>query len=248
MSSAHAFGHQFGAASIPNVAPIVFVVDDDDTVRVSLGQLIHSQGWRPEVFESAGEFLAQSRPLVPSCLIIALSPADPNDLNVQKHIARERPEVPIIVISGYGDIPTTVQVIKAGAVDLLVKPFSNEILLGAIRQGLERSRVALDREGEIHDLRNRHASLTSRERQVMALVVSGLLNKQVAAELRITESTVKAHRGQVMRKMKADSLAGLVSMASQLQSSPQQSTWRAEGIISFAPKWNRIPSASLQPA
>jgi FixJ family two-component response regulator len=220
MSSLHAFGYQPELASFPKVAPIVFVIDDDASVRKSLEILICREGWEPEIFESAQELLARPRPRVPSCLILALS-ADLNGLEVQKQIARERAEMPIIVISGYGNIPATVQAMKAGAVDFLVKPFSNVVLLSAIRESLERSRAALDREMEMWDLRNCYASLTPRERQVMALVVSGLLNKQVGGELGISEITVKAHRGQVMQKMKANSLPDLVRMAAKFRPTRQ---------------------------
>jgi FixJ family two-component response regulator len=198
------------------VTPIVFVVDDDVSVRESLELLIRCQGWRPETFPSAQEFLDYPRALVPSCLVLDVSLPDLNGLDLQKHVAGERTDMPIIFITGHGDVPMTVQAMKAGAVEFLTKPFNDDVLLAAIRAALERSRVALSLETEMRVLRDRYASLSPRERQVMALVVSGLLNKQVGGELGISEITVKAHRGKVMQKMKADSLADLVKMATRL--------------------------------
>jgi FixJ family two-component response regulator len=221
MNLAQTFDHGMGLSSIPKVSPVVFVVDEDITVRETLELLIRSEGWQPQTFQSAREFLTQPRPLVPSCLILDLALPDLNGLESQKKIALERAEMPVIFISGCGDIPTTVRAMKAGAVDFLVKPFGNDVLLRAIREGLARSRVAMDREVELRDLRYCYVSLTPRERQVIALVVSGLLNKQVGAELGISEITVKAHRGQVMQKMKANSLADLVRMAARLQHARQ---------------------------
>ena len=197
--------------------PIVFVVDDDISVRESLQLLIRCEGWHPETFASAQEFLDRPRSLVPSCLVLDVSLPGLNGLDLQKRVAVERPEMPIIFITGYGDVPTTVQAMKAGAVEFLTKPFSDEVLLNAIRQAIEGSRVALGYEAEMQALRDCYASLTHRERQVMALVVSGLLNKQVGGELGISEITVKAHRHQVMRKMNADSLPDLVIMAARLR-------------------------------
>jgi FixJ family two-component response regulator len=196
--------------------PIVFVVDDDISVRESLELLIRCEGWQPETFAAAQEFLDRPRALVPSCLVLDVSLPGLNGLHLQNRIAVERTDMPIIFITGHGDIPMTVQAIKAGAVEFLTKPFSDEVLLSAIRQALEHSRLVLGHEAEMQALRDCYASLTRRERQVMALVVTGLLNKQVGGELGISEITVKAHRGKVMQKMKADSLPALVKMSARL--------------------------------
>jgi FixJ family two-component response regulator len=204
---------------MPLPAPIVFVVDDDLSVRESLEALTRTAGWQPETYESARAFLARPRVTVPSCLVLDVSLPDLNGLDLQQRIA-DRSDMPIIFITGHGDIPMTVQAMKAGAVEFLTKPFGDDVLLNAIASALERSRAALDRQAEIGVLRDRQQSLTSREREVMALVVSGLLNKQIAGELRISEITVKAHRGRVMRKMSAGSLADLVKMAGRLGDAP----------------------------
>jgi|SRR5579871_6425865 len=203
--------------TISHTEAMVFIVDEDIYIRKSLELLISSQGWQPRTFDSAREFFVQPRAFVPCALILAFSSSGPGGLEIQKRIARDYPEMPIIVVADYEDVSTAVQSIKAGAVDFLLKPFGPELLVAAIRQSIARSRAVLDRGMEMRDLRNRHASLSSRERQVMALVVSGLLNKQVGGELGISEITVKAHRGQVMQKMKATSLVHLVNMALKLR-------------------------------
>jgi FixJ family two-component response regulator len=203
-----------------HATPIVFVVDDDVSVRRSLELLIGSAGWKPETFASAQEFLSSPRAVAPSCLVLDVSLPDLNGLELQKRIASDRSDMPIIFISGYGDVPMTVQAMKAGAMEFLTKPFGDDVLLSAIRHALERSTTALANEAQMRGLRDCHESLSPREREVMALVVSGLLNKQVGGELGISEITVKAHRGQVMRKMKANSLADLVKMAATLRLAP----------------------------
>jgi FixJ family two-component response regulator len=204
-----------------HATPIVFVVDDDISVRESLELLIRSEGWQPETFESAQEFLAHPRALVPSCLVLDFSLPGLNGLELQKRVAVERTDMPIIFITGFGDVPMTVQAMKAGAAEFLTKPFGDDVLLSAIRHALDRSQSALGHEAEMQVLRDCYASLTPREREVMALVASGLLNKQVGGELGISEITVKAHRGQVMYKMKADSFADLVKKAARLGLAPE---------------------------
>jgi FixJ family two-component response regulator len=184
-------------------------------VRESLELLIRSAGWQPETFASAEEFLARSRSDLPSCLILDVSLPDLNGLDLQQRIV-DRADMPIVFITGHGDVPTTVKAMKAGAVEFLTKPFGDDVLLEAIGLAIERSHTALAHQAELRALHARYASLTPRERDIMALVVSGLLNKQIAAELGISEITVKAHRGQVMRKMEADSLADLVRVGAAL--------------------------------
>jgi FixJ family two-component response regulator len=196
-------------------APIVFVVDDDVSVRESLESLIRWAGWHPETFASAQEFL--SRPRVTSWLALDVTLPGLNGLDLQKRVAVDRTDMPSIFITGYSDVPMTVQAMKAGAVEFLTKPFRDDVLLSAIRHAIERSHTALRHEAEIQALRDCYASLSRREREVMALVVSGLLNKQVGGGLGISEITVKAHRGNVMRKMEAHTFAELVTMAARLR-------------------------------
>jgi FixJ family two-component response regulator len=196
--------------------PIVFVVDDDVSVRESLELMINSAGWQPETFSSAKEFLSRPRVHAPSCLILDVNLPDLNGLDLQTHVATERIEMPIIFITGYGDVPMTVRAMKAGAVEFLTKPFSDDALLNAIGSAIERSRTLLGRTAEAQMLADRYQMLSQREREVMALVTTGLLNKQVAFDLGISEITVKAHRGRVMRKMQAGSLVDLAAMAAKL--------------------------------
>ena len=199
--------------------PTVFVVDDDISVRESLEALIRFEGWQAETFASGQDFLARPRSVAPSCLVLDVSLPDLNGLDLQKLVAADRSEMPIIFVTGHGDVPMTVRAMKAGAVEFLTKPVDTDALLNAIRDALERSFAALDRETEIQLLRNRYALLSRREREVMSLVVSGLANKQVGFKLGISEITVKAHRGKVMRKMNVDSLADLVRISVKLRSS-----------------------------
>ena len=197
-------------------SPVVFVVDDDVSVRESLESLIQTAGWQPEIFASARDFLSHPRAAVPSCLVLDVGLPDLNGLDLQARVAAERAEMPIIFITAYGDVPTSVRAMKAGAAEFLTKPFAADEMVSAIEQAIARSRETLRHEEQLSRLRERQASLSHREREVMALVVSGRLNKQIGRELGISEITVKAHRGRVMRKMQADSLAALVTMAAQL--------------------------------
>ena len=209
----------------------VFVVDDDISVREALEALFASMGWRAHCFETAAEFLAADPPAVPSCLVLDLNLPDLSGLDVQHAIAGREPLMPIIFITGHGDIPMTVNAMKAGAVEFLTKPFSEDILLDAIRSALRRSRAAMAKHAEITELRAAYHTLSKREREVMALVVRGLMNKQVGGELGISEITVKAHRGRVMQKMRVRTLADLIEVSAKLRladeiSPDPASVWR----------------------
>jgi FixJ family two-component response regulator len=201
---------------MPQAVPMVFVVDDDISVRESLELIIRHMGWQPVLLESAQAFLAQPQPAVPSCLLLDINLPGLNGLDLQTQIAGERAAMPIIFITGHGDVPLTVRAMKAGAVEFLTKPYDDEVLLRAIADALERSKALLDQAQGLHALRQAYATLTQREHEVLAMVVAGRLNKQIAAELGISEITVKAHRGKVMRKMKARSLPDLVKMTALL--------------------------------
>jgi FixJ family two-component response regulator len=214
MISANTFecGSRMSAAA----TPIVFIIDDDISVRESLESLVLSTGWQAETFASAKDFLARPRVVAPSCLILDVQLPDLSGLDVQQRVV-DRIDMPVIFITGYGDVPTTVQAMKAGALEFLTKPYSGDVVLAAMENAIERSRAALGRQANVISIQGHYASLSRREREVMALVVSGRLNKQVGGELGISEITVKAHRAQVMRKMRADSLADLVRMAARLE-------------------------------
>jgi FixJ family two-component response regulator len=204
-------------STVSLATPTVFVVDDDVSVRESLELLIRCEGWQPKTYSSAQEFLPRHREPIPGCLLLDISLSGLNGLDVQKRVAADHPHMPIIFITGCDDVPTTVQAMKAGAFEFLTKPLNNDVLLSAMRLAIERSCVVLRRGLETERLTACYESLTGRERQVMALVASGLTNKQVGSELGINEITVKGHRGKVMRKMNADSLAELVKIAARLR-------------------------------
>jgi len=201
---------------MPPTPPTVVVVDDDVSVRESLELLIQNEGWRPALFESAQEFLAQLPTVVPSCLILDVNLPDLSGLDIQQRISDAKSSTPIIFITGYGDIPTSVRAMKAGAAEFLTKPLDDEVIIEAIRAAVVRSQANLKREGAQRQLEERYASLSKREREVMNLVVKGLMNKQVAFELDISEITVKAHRGRAMEKMQATTFVDLVNMAGRL--------------------------------
>jgi len=216
------------AAPKTEMKPIVFVVDDDVSVRESLELLIDFAGWQPETFASAADFLARPRLTTPSCLVLDVSLPDLNGLELQKLVGSERTGMPIIFITGHGDIPMSVQAMKAGAIEFLTKPFDDEVLLTAIRHALKRSAAVLDEQVEMAALRSNYESLTPREQEVMRSVVAGMLNKQIGMKLGISEITVKAHRGKVMQKMKADSLADLVRIAVRLGLAPARNPWHTQ--------------------
>jgi FixJ family two-component response regulator len=210
----------------PEPDPLIAIVDDDPSAREGLSSLVRSAGWRAETFASAREFLARPGRQAPSCLVLDLQMPGLSGLDLQKRMAEVGLEVPIVFLTGHGNIPASVQAMKAGAVEFLTKPFDEEKLVLAIEEAIERDRRTRQQHAELRELGDRYASLTAREQQVMQEVVSGLLNKQIAAELHITEFTVKIHRGHVMRKMRADSLADLVRMAESLRISSPKRTAR----------------------
>lgn len=209
---------------MPDIQPIVFVVDDDASVREALGRLIRSAGLRVEAFASAEAFLERPRADGPACLVLDVQLPDLSGLDLQQRMARANNEIPIVFITGHGDIPTTVRAMKAGAMEFLTKPLVDGDVLESIRQAVARDRATRDLQAETAALRGRYTALTPRETEVMAWVVAGLLNKQIAGELGISEETVKVHRGHVMRKMEADSLADLVRMSGKLGIPPPPTT------------------------
>jgi len=216
MTPTNSFCYEERTLLVPDTSPTVFVVDDDISVRESLEFLIQDEGWHVETFTSAEEFMNRPRAFNPSCLVLDISMPGLNGLDLQKRLAVDRPDMPIIFLTGNADIPMTVQAMKAGAVEFLTKPFNDSKLLSVVGRAIERSTALITRDAERRALRARYARLTTREREVLAWVVVGKANKEVASELGISEITVKAHRGSMMRKMEADSLAELVNLAARL--------------------------------
>ena len=225
--------HREAGSRTPAARPVVFIVDDDISFSAFLRSVVESAGWRSETFASAGEFLSRPRTLVPSCLVLDVGLPDINGLDVQQRIV-DRNDLPIIFVTGHADVPMTVRAMKAGAAEFLIKPCRSDVVLKAIDNAVEKSTAALSLEAEVQPLRGRYAELSSREREVMALVVAGRLNKQVGGELGISEITVKGHRGNVMRKMNARSLPDLVTMAALLGLLP---------VSSFGDKWRSTRAA-----
>ncbi|WP_158932489.1 response regulator transcription factor [Acidisphaera sp. S103] len=206
-----------GSPPTSKSTPVVFIVEDDELMRESINSLIRSVGWKAKTFGSALDFLSYPRAVGPNCLVLDINLPESSGLDLQKRVAGERTEMPIIFVTGSGDVPTAVRAMKAGAIEFLIKPFRDDVLLEAIQQAIVSSRATIDAAAEMSDLQGRFVSLNAREREVMTLVITGLLNKQVAGELGLSEITIKTYRGRAMKKMKARSFAELVNMAASLR-------------------------------